>query len=559
MAHISGKHALAEVLRQEGVEYIFGNPGTTELPLMDELAQRDDLRYILSLHEGVAMAMAAGYAEAAGKIGVGNFHVAPGLGNALGLVYTAYMGRTPLLVTAGQQDRRMQLEEPLLWGDLVQMARPYTKWAYEISRTEDLPQAVRRAIKVAMTPPAGPVFLSLPMDILEASADLDLSPAVRPDLRAGPLPDLLAQAADVLCAAKTPTIIVGDRVSKSVALAEAVELAETLGARVYAEPQANSVAFPSDHPLFAGVLPGLSQGIRRALEPADVLLVIGLNLFQPFLYTARGPMPDGMTVVHIDADPWEVGKTYPVRVGILADPRAALAQLTPLLRRQMTAAQKEAASQRVQAEHELRLQERRSLESRTAEDDAKDPMSPLVLMREIAHALPADAVVVNESVTAGGTLRAWLKLKDEKSFFQAKGGGLGFGLPAVVGVKLALPQRPVVGLIGEGSAMYAIQGLWTAAHYELPVVFVICNNAQYRILKSGLLAFRSEPAKQGKFVGMDLIQPEIDFVALAESLGVAAERVTQSKDVGPALQQALSRSGPSLLDIPIDRSVRALF
>src|SRR5918994_1748690 len=186
-------------------------------------------------------------------------------------------------------------------------------------------------------------------------------------------------------------------------------------------------------------------------------------------------------------------------------------------------------------------------------------MPPLVLMREIAHALPADAVVVNESVTAGGALRAWLGVPEEKRFFQGKGGGLGVGLPAVVGVKLALPQRPVVGLIGEGSAMYAIQGLWTAAHYELPVVFVICNNAQYRILKSGLLAFRSEPAKQGTFVGMDLVHPEIDFVALAESLGVAAERVTKPQDVGPALRQALSRAGPSLIDIPIDRSVRALF
>ncbi|HSF33728.1 MAG TPA: thiamine pyrophosphate-dependent enzyme, partial [Candidatus Tectomicrobia bacterium] len=190
---------------------------------------------------------------------------------------------------------------------------------------------------------------------------------------------------------------------------------------------------------------------------------------------------------------------------------------------------------------------------------AKEPMSPLVLMREIAQALPTDVVVVNESVTAGGTLRAWLKLTDEKSFFQAKGGGLGFGLPAVMGVKLALPERPVVGLIGEGSAMYAIQGLWTAAHYELPVVFVICNNAQYRILKAGLLAFRSEPAKQGKFVGMDLVQPEIDFVRLAESLGVTAERVTKAQEVGPALRRALCRQGPSLIDVPIDRSVRALF
>jgi benzoylformate decarboxylase len=559
MAEMSGKHALAELLHQEGVEYIFGNPGTTELPLMDVLAQRDDLQYILSLHEAVALAMSAGYAEASGKIGVSNFHVAPGLGNALGLIYTAYMGRSPLLVTAGQQDRRMQLEEPLLWGDLVQMARPYTKWAYEIPRPEDLPQAVRRAMKVALTPPTGPVFLSLPMDVLEASVDFDLAPAPRLDLRPGPLPELLARAAEVLCTAKNPTIIVGDRVSKAGALAEAVELAETLGARVYGEPQANSVAFPADHPLFAGVLPGLSQGIRRALEPADVLLVIGLNLFQPFLYAAKGPLPDHKTIVQIDSDPWEVGKNYPVAVGVLSDPKSALAPLTPLLRQGMTSAQKDAARQRLEVERESRLQERRSLETRTAEDDAKEPMSALVLMREIAHALPADAVVVNESVTAGGTLRAWLKLKDEKSFFQAKGGGLGFGLPAVVGVKLALSQRPVVGLLGEGSAMYAIQGLWTAAHYDLPVVFVICNNAQYRILKSGLLAFRSEPAKQGKFVGMDLVQPEIDFVGLAKSLGVTAERVSKPQEVGPALKKALSRQGPSLIDIPIDRSVRALF
>jgi benzoylformate decarboxylase len=559
MAEVSGKHALAELFRQEGVEYIFGNPGTTELPLMDVLAQRDDIRYILSLHEGVALAMAAGYAEASGKLGVTNFHVAPGLGNALGLIYTAYMSRTPLLVTAGQQDRRMQLEEPLLWGDLVQMARPYTKWSYEVPDPAELPRAVRRAIKMAMTPPAGPVFLSLPMDVLEASSDVDLSPSARPDLRPGPIPELLERAAEVLCAAKNPTIIDGDRVSKSGALTEAVALAETLGARVYGEPQANSIAFPPEHPLFAGVLPSLSQGVRRALEPADVLLVVGLNLFQPFLYTPGGPLPTGMMVVQIDSDPWEIGKNYPVQVGILSDPKAALAQLTPRLRQRMATAQQDAAKRRLDSERGLRLEERRSLQARTAEDDAKEPMSALVLMREIAQALPADAVVVNESVTAGGTLRAWLKLKDEKSFYQAKGGGLGFGLPAVVGVKLALPERPVVGLIGEGSAMYAIQGLWTAAHYELPVVFVICNNAQYRILKSGLLAFRSEPAKQGKFVGMDLIHPEIDFVQLAESLGVSAERVTKSREVGPALQQALSRPGPSLIDIPIDRSVRALF
>jgi benzoylformate decarboxylase len=254
-----------------------------------------------------------------------------------------------------------------------------------------------------------------------------------------------------------------------------------------------------------------------------------------------------------------VGKNYPVQVGVLSDPQAALAQLLPLLNQRLTSVQKEAARRRLESERALRLQERKGLEARAAEDEDADPMSPIVLMRELAGALPDDAVVVNESVTSGGTLRAWLRLKDEHSFFQAKGGGLGFGLPAAVGVKLALPHRPVVGLVGEGSAMYAIQGLWTAAHYDLPVVFVICNNAQYRILKAGLLAFRSEPAKQGKFIGMDLIQPEIDFVKLAESMGVTAQRITKAQEVGPALRQALSRRGPSLIDVPLDRSVKALF
>jgi benzoylformate decarboxylase len=218
----------------------------------------------------------------------------------------------------------------------------------------------------------------------------------------------------------------------------------------------------------AQALPGLSQGIRRALEPADVLLVVGLNLFQPFLYAPKGPLPETATVVHIDSDPWEAGKNYPVQVGVLSDPKAALAQLLPLVRQRLTAAQQEAARRRLESERELRVQERKTLEARAAEEESQEPMSPIVLMREVAQALPADAVVVNESVTAGGTLRAWLRLKDERSFFQAKGGGLGFGLPAVAGVKLALPARPVVGLIGEGSAMYTVQGLWTAAHYELP-------------------------------------------------------------------------------------------
>ncbi len=559
MALMAGKQAILDLLRQEGVEYIFGNPGTTELPLMDGLAARDDFTYILGLQEGVVMALAGGYAQVSGKIGVVNVHVAPGLGNALGLMYTASMTRVPLLVTAGQQDSRIQLEEPLLWGNLTKMAEPYTKWSYEIQRVEDLPQAVRRAMKVALTPPAGPVFLSLPMDVLSASADLDLEAPPRPLLRTQGSVEDLQHATELLAKANTPVIIVGDQVAYSDALAEVVALAELLGARVFGEPIANTTSFPTDHPLFAGILPVFGQALRKALEPADLILAIGMNLFKPFLPSPEPVLPAGLPLIHLDSDPWEIGKNYPVEVGILSDPKAGVAALTSLLAKKLSTRHKREAQKRMERYAETQRAERESLEAHAAAEDHLEPMSPVVLMRELARHLPDNVLIMNESVTSGGTLRSFWTARDAKSYFGPKGGGLGWGLPAAIGAKLALPERPVVGLIGEGSAMYAIQGLWTAAHYQIPVCFVICNNAQYRILKGGLLAFQSETAKQGKFIGMDLTNPEIDFVTLAESLGVAAERVHQPAEVGPALQRALSRSGPSLLDVPLDRSVKALF
>ncbi|RMF85508.1 MAG: thiamine pyrophosphate-binding protein [Nitrospinota bacterium] len=559
MGKMTGNLALLELLRQEGVRYIFGNPGTTELPLMDALAQSEDFTYILGLQEGVVMALAGGYAQASGRLGFVNVHVAPGLGNTLGLMYTAYMTRVPLLVTAGQQDRSLQLQEPLLWGNLVKMAEPYTKWAYEVQRVDDLPQAVRRAIKVAQTPPAGPVFLSLPMDVLYEATDLDLSAPPRPSLRTQGNAEDLQQAATLLAAAQSPVILVGDRVAYSEALAEVVELAELLGARVFAEPIANTTSFPTDHPLFAGFLPVFGHQIRQALDPADLILVIGMNLFKPFLPSSTPSLPPGVPLIQLDTDPWEIGKNHPVTVGILADPKAGVAALTSLLASRLSATARQKAQERRQQYGATRQAERESLEAHAAAEEDRVPMAPIVLMRELARHLPPDVVIMNESVTSGRTLREFLTCRDSKSYFGPKGGGLGWGLPATIGVKLALPERPVVGLLGEGSAMYAIQGLWTAAHYQVPVLFVICNNAQYRILKGGLLAFKSEAAKQGKFIGMDLTEPEIDFVSLAESMGVTAERVTHFQEVGPALQRALARPGPSLIDVPLDRSVKALF
>jgi benzoylformate decarboxylase len=559
MTRISGKEAFLEILRAEGVPYIFGNPGTSEWPLMDALGQREDPRYVLSLHEGVALAMAIGFAQASGRVGITNFHAAPGLGNAMGMLYEAHAARAPVVVTAGQQDRRVQLEEPLLWGDLVQMARPCTKWAYEITRADDLPRAVRRAVKVAMTPPTGPVFLALPMDVLTESATFDPTPGRRPDLRTSAVRPLLIAAAEVLRTAQSPMVLVGDGASRAMAIPEVVHVAELLGARVYAEPQANSVAFPADHPLFAGVLPMLSPDVHRVLKSGDVLLVVGMNLFRPFLYAAEGPLPDGLKIVHVDADPWEVGKNYQVEVGIVADPKLAMGELASVLAAQLTPVEGTAAARRIELERGLRSQERKDLERRTTAANRGDAIVPDVLMRELADVLPGNAVVVNESVTSGRSLRNWLTLNDDKSFFQAKGGGLGYGMPAAIGVKMALPDRPVVALVGDGSALYAMQALWSAAHYRIAVTFVICNNRQYRILKDALLGFGSMSARQGRFVGMDLVEPEIDFPKLSECFGVPAEGIRRPAEVAGALGRALARRGPSLVDVALDSPVTPLF
>jgi benzoylformate decarboxylase len=275
MPMMAGRQAFLEILRAAGVEYIIGNPGTTELPLMDILVEHSDLNYILTLHEGVAMAAADGYALASGKLGVVNLHVAPGLGNAMGMLYDATKTAAPLLVTAGQQDGRYAFTEPLLWGDLVRMVESMTKWAYQIERVDDLPRALRRAIKVATTPPTGPVFLGLPMDMMMAEAELDVSapprigPRIRGDLEA------MQRAATLLAQARQPLIIVGDEVAKSDALTEIVAVAEALGAPVFTETVPNTTCFPSDHPLYQGPLPRTQHGVRTHLQEADVVFVVG--------------------------------------------------------------------------------------------------------------------------------------------------------------------------------------------------------------------------------------------------------------------------------------------
>ena len=553
MPSLSGKTALLELLKQEGVRVMFGNPGTTELPLMDALAVEQDLRYVLALQEAPAMAMADGYALASGGLAVVNLHVAPGLGNAMGMLYDAQKAGSPVLVTAGQHEQTFNFTEPLLWADLPRIAAPFVKWSHEVRRLEDLPRAIHRAAKTALAPPMGPVFLSLPGDVLTASAELDLGAPSR--VAAGMRGDAaaIAQAAALIARAERPVIMAGDAVPASGALAELVALAEAIGAPVWDEGMASRAMFPSSHPLYRGSFARLPATIRGILAEHDLLISIGADLFTLSLPGAVAPMPDGMPIVHLDTDPWELGKNYAEAASILGCPKATLPELTAAVVATYGgpgAARAQARRAAAEAEGRASLAKLRASAEAAA---GRSPIAALALIGAVASVLPANAVVIDETVSSGAGLRRLLASDDAQSFFGLRGGGIGWGLPAAIGARLALPDRPVVALIGDGSAMYTIQGLWTAAHEKLSMVFVIINNSSYRILKQRTNAMAGFAHQTDRYVGMDLDNPAVDFVTVARGLGLAAHRARTVAEVKELLAAGLAAEGPTLIDVTVER------
>ena len=556
MPAMSGKRAFLELLKQEGVEILFGNPGTTELPLMDALAVENELRYVLALQEASVIGMADGYAQASGKLAVVNLHVTPGLGNAMGMLYDAQKAGSPILVTAGQHDQDFNTTEPILWADLPPIARPLVKWSAEVHRLADLPRLLHRAAKTALAPPSGPVFLSLPGDILKAEGEIDLLAPTRIAAQLRGDPAAVKQAATILAEAKRPLIVAGDAVARSKAHAELIELAELIGAPVYSELVPSTASFPASHPLFRGAMTRMQGPIRKILEQYDVLFSVGGDLFTLSLPSDIEPMPAGLTLIHLDTDPWELGKNYPPQVAILGDPKTTLPDVTEAVRKAMSSGARGAARERLDAAKAATLAERDALKAKAREMAGQTPVQPLSLLNAIGEMLPKDAVVIDETISSGAGIRSLIRSDDPQSFYGLRGGGIGWGLPAAIGVKLALPHRPVLALVGDGSAMYTCQALWTAAHERIAAVFVILNNSSYRILKQRLVAQRGLAAQVDRFVGMELTDPAIDYVNLARSLGVAAERATSVHDATDLIAKGLQSDAPLLIDVPVDRNYK---
>ncbi len=558
---MNGIEAFIEILAQYNVRYVFGNPGTTELPLNDALARDDRLEYILALQEVPAMAIADGYAQASGTPGVVNVHICCGLGNAMGMLYNAFREGTPLIVTAGQQDQRMALEEPILWGQMVETARPWTKWAHEVRNSAEIPTVLRRAVQTALTPPCGPVFLSLPLDVqceLFAGETADLRRAPDLNIETTPPKEAVERATEVLASALSPGILVGSRVCEANAVAELVAVAERLGAPVMHEATTSHgrCSFPSDHPLAAPPLPFWSPEVRRRLEDFDVLLVVGMKLMQQYIrHEPSCPIPAGVRLIQIDENQWELNKNYPLEVGLLGHPRPALAALAKEIRARATSETQATVTARIVRYEKEKAKRIASLRKDAARFSANRPVAPITLMDQLSGILPSNVAVIEESptTTMGGYFEQVGALKNTTGYFAQRGWALGWGLNCAIGVKMAWPERPVLALIGDGSAMYGIQGLWTAARYRIPVTFVICNNTEYKILKDCGKTLELESSHVERTVGLDIVDPAIDYTALARSLGVEAIQVTSAAEAADAVRFSFAENALSVIEVPIKR------
>ncbi len=552
MNRITGRSAFLALLKDEGVSHLFGNPGTTELPVMDALKDHPDMQYVLGLQEALVVAMADGYSRASGKLVACNVHVAPGLGNAMGSLYNAKFTGTPMIVTAGQQERGHGLTEPLLYDPLVPIAEPLVKWAFEVQRIEDLPRVVRRAAKIATTPPTGPVFISLPGDILNDEAGIDLGASSRIDTRVRQGNESLKALATRITHARKPVIIAGDEVVKSDALEVAARLAETIGAAAYQQSAPYGSHFLSHSPCYMGSLTRDQKQVRATLSDYDLLVVLGADPVRMSVYSETEAKPEDLPVVHIGLVDWDIAKNFAVEMGVKADVRATLEALIPAIAEAGGAAYAAEAAARVKALGDRNWSARReALTARISGRAGVTPIDPDWLTLAIAQTLPDNAVLVNEGLTSSRHLTDLVAYRERYDYHGLASGGIGWGLPAAVGIALAQAPRPVCCFSGDGSAMYSIQSLWTAANMKLPITFVIANNGGYRIIKQRLLAFHGN----AQFVGMDFEDPAIDFGGLARAMGVPSERIEDPTDLRGALERSFATPGPKLLDVVVDGSV----
>ncbi|KUJ86265.1 thiamine pyrophosphate-binding protein [Ruegeria marisrubri] len=539
------RDVLLEILRDEGVTHIFGNPGSTEMPLLDALVDAPDLTYVLGLQEATALGMADGWALAARRPGFVNLHAAGGLGNAMGVLVASKASGTPLVITAGQQDTRHLMSDPWLSGDLVSIAAPLTKWATEIHRPEDVGPALRRAFALAMTPPTGPVFLSLPMDVLEMPVEGPVPPkSAEPHFGASPDAAALAER----LAAHDPervAILMGDDLPADAADG-LVALAETGGFRVFGTQVGSRTAFPGSNPWWDGVLKADFAVIRERLKDCEAVLVAGGRAFIAYPYRDVHPLPEGAKLYHVTQTASASGREFPADMALVGDIGLTLGAVAEALAPRVDAA---ALAVRAEQRAKARAEHRAKLAAQIEAAADEQPLTPDAAVLSVLRAMPEGALISNDSAATFGAVNDLIEASPGRYFF-ARGGVLGCSMPASVGAAIA-HDGPVFSFVGDGGAMYSPQALWSAAHYRQKVVFIVFNNRRYDVLQRVAKDLGCKNAVAGRFVGMNVEDPAIDFQALSRSMGVPSCEAGTPEAIAKAVAEALERDGPSLIEIAI--------
>ena len=549
---MSGKQAVMEMLKAEGIEYIFGNPGTSEGPLIDMLGEYPEFKYIMALQESVAMGMGESYARSTNRTSFVSLHVDSGLANGIALMLDTLNTGTPMVVTSANYDARKINENKT---DLAELVRPVTKWSVELDLPDQIPSVMRRAFNEANSHPKGPVYVGFTANALEGIAEMNIIPsapvhdAVRPD------PEGIRAAADMLQNARSPLLIVGDRVSDDDGIGHAVELAEIVGMPVY-QSRGAEVSFPTNHPQYLGVHSLRVASDRESLKGYDVILTVGMDTFDELFYWGDIILGENTRLIHIDPIPGRVGKTEPTDLGIISNCKAALEMLNDVLRETID---KEIANKLRKESIQLATEERQAYEDSVSSKWKNTPMSPARMMYELSKSVPANSIIVDDSVSNRAAVRHYFEGEARDDIRGVRGQSIGGGIGATMGTQCAFPDRPVFGIIGDGSAMMTIQGLWTAANDDIPCVFVICNNGMYRVLKVNFNIYQTELLQETEPAGENLLYSNFEtpfYIAeIAKGMGLHSERVTDPEEIAPAVDRAISSGKPAVLDIVIDGSL----
>jgi benzoylformate decarboxylase len=561
MDEYTGADLFVDALARYGIDRVFGNPGTTELPVMEALSG-SDLEYVLGLHEDVAVGMAAGYAQtrryhahhdhSVTPVGVVNLHITPGLAHGIGNLYGAKMTGAPLVVTAGNHELDFRHEEPILSGDLEAMVEQFCKDSTEVTSVDALPMLLRRAFRTALTPPTGPVFLSLPLDVMMAGTDAEPEPL-------GPIPSAgrgdprqVERAADLLVEADQPVLVLGDHVARAGtdAVEAAVDLAEASGARVFGEMLACEVNFPTTHDQWLTFLPP-SAGLGRTLMDSDTVVFVGCSTNTTLMRHEEPLVSPDTTTVHVGPDTWELGKNEPSDSAVVGDPGLVMAELADRLDGRLPVDERD---RRVEAVRELKGSLagtiRRFGEDETPEGETRASKADLV---DAIESVVPDAYVVDESVTSTYALLTRFDLAPEQ-YVSNKGGGLGYGLPAAVGAALAEARtdapREVVAFVGDGSYLYYPHTLYTAARHDVDLTVVVSDNRNYRILKDNTVRLFDTDYEDHDFVGMDF-EPVVNIPQNAQSHGARGHLVETPDELVATLEAAVERPGPDVVDVVV--------